>query len=84
MSAMSSGKVAGPLAQKFILIVRQMLKAEISGFKTGWESGLLPAFFHSFGDILTDEKANEAAQEFIRDRIREIIKTNKPRGLAPE
>ena len=53
---------------------------EISArFKTGWESGLLPAFFHSFGDILTDEKANEAAQEFIRDRIRETVKDEQTR-----
>ena len=48
-------------------------------FKTGWETGLLPAFFHSFGDILTDEKANEAAQEFIRDRIRETVKDEQTR-----
>jgi len=45
-----------------------------SRFKIAWDSGLLPGFFHSFGDILTDEKANEAAQEFIRNRIREIVK----------
>ena len=45
-----------------------------SRFKVAWDSGLLPGFFHSFGDILTDEEANEAAQEFIRNRIREIVK----------
>ena len=50
-----------------------------SRFNTGWETGLLPSFFFAFGDILTDEKANEAAQEFIRDRIRGIVEDEQTR-----
>ena len=48
-------------------------------FQTGWETGLLPSFFFAFGDILTDEKANEAAQDFIRDRIRGIVEDEQTR-----
>ena len=48
-------------------------------FNTGWETGLLPSFFFAFGDILTDEKANEAAQDFIRDRIRGIVEDEQTR-----
>ena len=46
-------------------------------FKTGWETGLLPVLL-AFGDILTDEKANEAV-DFIRDRIRGIVEDEQTR-----
>ncbi|MCD2176049.1 flavin-containing monooxygenase [Rhizobium sp. C4] len=31
-------------------------------------------FMHAFNDLLTDERANDTAAEFVRERIREIVK----------
>jgi cyclohexanone monooxygenase len=42
-------------------------------FEAAWESGGL-RFRATFGDILANKEANEAASEFLRKKIREIVK----------
>ena len=39
----------------------------------GWEAGGFRYIFETFADLLTDERSNEVAAEFIRDRIRAIV-----------
>lgn len=54
-------------------------------YKEGWDSGLLVGLFFAFGDILTNEEANETAQEFIRDRIRSTVgDTQTAEDLLPK
>jgi cyclohexanone monooxygenase len=44
-------------------------------FERAWgEKGHLLAFRMTFADILSDEKANEAVSDFLRQKIREIVK----------
>ena len=40
----------------------------------GWETGGFRFIFESFDDIFTDERSNEIAAEFIRNKIRAIVK----------
>ncbi|GAA1385758.1 NAD(P)/FAD-dependent oxidoreductase [Pseudonocardia kongjuensis] len=40
----------------------------------GWEAGGFRYLFETFDDILTDEAANELASEFIRAKIRSIVR----------
>ena len=40
----------------------------------GWETGGFRFIFESFDDIFIDEKSNEVASEFIRNKIRTIVK----------
>jgi cation diffusion facilitator CzcD-associated flavoprotein CzcO len=42
-------------------------------FQRAWESGGFTFLFGTFRDLLVDEEANEAASEFVRARIREIV-----------
>ena len=42
-------------------------------FEQRWAYGGIP-FMAAFSDLLFDEKANEAAAEFVRGKIREIVK----------
>ena len=42
-------------------------------FERQWQLGGL-LFLGAFGDLVTDEEANEAACEFVRKKIREIVK----------
>jgi cyclohexanone monooxygenase len=42
-------------------------------FEQRWEQGTL-GFLAAFSDILTDQQANDYAAEFIRDKIRAIVK----------
>jgi cyclohexanone monooxygenase len=39
----------------------------------GWERGGFRFIFETFDDIFTDEKSNEIASEFIRNKIRAIV-----------
>jgi cation diffusion facilitator CzcD-associated flavoprotein CzcO len=39
-----------------------------------WESGRLYSFGAAYSDLLVDEQANETAAEFVRARIRQIVK----------
>jgi len=43
-------------------------------YEAGWEQGGHGFLFSSFEDITTDRRANDTAGEFIRAKIREIIK----------
>lgn len=43
-------------------------------FEYGWEQGGFRFLFETFADILTDERTNAAAAEFVRDKIRSIVK----------
>jgi cation diffusion facilitator CzcD-associated flavoprotein CzcO len=40
----------------------------------GWETGGFRFIFESFDDIFTDEKSNAVASEFVRNKIRAIVK----------
>jgi cyclohexanone monooxygenase len=43
-------------------------------FDEGWEKGGFRFLFETFDDIMVDEDANEAAAEYVRDKIRSIVK----------
>jgi cation diffusion facilitator CzcD-associated flavoprotein CzcO len=49
-----------------------------AAYEAAWEKGGLQ-FRAAFRDILTDKAANDTAAEFIRAKIREIVKTRKRR-----
>jgi cyclohexanone monooxygenase len=43
-------------------------------FESGWEAGGFRFIFQTFSDITTNERANTAACEFVRKKIRSIVK----------
>ena len=43
-------------------------------FRNAWENSHLFALRLTFSDVLTDEAANETVSEFVRGKIREIVK----------
>ena len=43
-------------------------------FEYGWEQGGFRLLFETFADMLTDERTNKAAAEFVREKIRSIVK----------
>ena len=43
-----------------------------AALEEAWEHGG-PGFAHTFNDMITDERANHVASEFVRDKIREIV-----------
>lgn len=55
-------------------------------FEAGWQEGGANCIVQQFYDILLDERANEYAAEFVRDKIREVVHDPKiaerllPRG----
>ena len=46
-------------------------------FDAGWEAGGFRFVFETFDDITTNERANAAAAEFVRRKIRSIVKDPK-------
>lgn len=42
-------------------------------FEEGWQRGGINALSYAFNDFFTDVRANEAAQEFARRKIRELV-----------
>jgi len=50
-------------------------------FEAGWEAGGFRFIFETFSDITTNLVANEAACEFVRKKIRSIVKDQKTAGL---
>ncbi|BCW35899.1 steroid monooxygenase [Arthrobacter sp. StoSoilA2] len=42
--------------------------------EAGWEAGGFRYIFETFDDLLTDEECNAAASEFVRNKIRAIVK----------
>ena len=49
--------------------------------EAGWEIGGFRFVFETFDDLLIDEKTNEIAAEFIRNKIRSIVKDPKTAEL---
>ena len=47
----------------------------------GWESGGFRFIFETFADMLTNQKCNDAAAEFCRDKIRSIVRDEKTAEL---
>jgi cation diffusion facilitator CzcD-associated flavoprotein CzcO len=47
----------------------------------GWEIGGFRFIFETFADMLTNAKCNDAAAEFIRNKIRSIVKDEKTAEL---
>jgi cation diffusion facilitator CzcD-associated flavoprotein CzcO len=43
-------------------------------FQSGWDAGNLVSLIAGFTDILFDKAANDTAAEFIRSKIREVVK----------
>ncbi len=43
-------------------------------FEYGWEQGGFRFLFETFSDMLTDERTNAAAAEFVRNKIRSIVR----------
>lgn len=43
-------------------------------YTAGWKRGGISALSSAFNDFFVDERANATAQEFARDRIREIVR----------
>jgi len=50
-------------------------------FERGWETGGFRYIFQTFDDILTSETANEMASEYVRKKIRTIVKDPKTAEL---
>ena len=46
----------------------------LEAYEAGWAEGGFRFLFGSFKDITTDRRANDTAAEFIRSKIREIVK----------
>jgi cation diffusion facilitator CzcD-associated flavoprotein CzcO len=42
-------------------------------FEAGWEAGGFHFVFETFGDLLVDQRVNDAASEFVRRKIRAIV-----------
>ena len=42
-------------------------------YENGWQSGTLVGLLQSFGDLLTNQAANDTAAEFMREKIRGIV-----------
>jgi cation diffusion facilitator CzcD-associated flavoprotein CzcO len=42
-------------------------------YEAGWERGGINALSYAFTDFFTDERANRTAQDFAREKIREIV-----------
>ncbi|HWC29685.1 MAG TPA: NAD(P)/FAD-dependent oxidoreductase [Dehalococcoidia bacterium] len=45
-----------------------------AAYAAKWEAGGSISYLYSYTDLLLDEKANETASEFVRARIREIVR----------
>jgi cation diffusion facilitator CzcD-associated flavoprotein CzcO len=43
-------------------------------YQAGWDKGSLVAILASYTDTLTDKAANDTAAEFVRSKIREVVK----------
>ncbi len=53
-------------------------------YEERWRQGGL-TYLGAFGDLVLDSKANETAQDFVRQKIREIVKTPKvAEALMPD
>lgn len=50
-------------------------------FEGGWEAGGFRFVFETFDDLTTNERANAAAAEFVRRKIRSIVKDPKTAEL---
>ncbi len=50
-------------------------------FEYGWEQGGFRFLFETFADILTDKRTNAAAADFVRRKIRSIVKDPKTAEL---
>ncbi|MFF4713485.1 flavin-containing monooxygenase [Streptomyces eurythermus] len=44
-----------------------------AAYEAAWDAGFLNGLLRTYTDILTDEKANETAAEFVRSKIRSIV-----------
>jgi cation diffusion facilitator CzcD-associated flavoprotein CzcO len=42
-------------------------------YETGWQRGGINALSYAFTDFFTDERANRTAQDFAREKIREVV-----------
>lgn len=54
-------------------------------FEYGWEQGGFRFIFETFADMLTDKRTNEAAANFVRRKIRSIVRDPKTaEALVPK
>jgi cation diffusion facilitator CzcD-associated flavoprotein CzcO len=61
-----------PLPEKSALEVSEEERNEV--FERGWDSGNLVGMLLGFNDLLTSKEANDTACEFVRNKIRSIVK----------
>lgn len=53
-------------------------------FEDGWRRGGINSLSYAFTDFFTDERANKAAQDFARSKIREVVQDPQTaEGLIP-
>lgn len=50
-------------------------------FEAGWESGGFRFIFETFTDMLTSQQANDTGSEFVRNKIRSIVKDEETAEL---
>ncbi|MDQ1598369.1 MAG: hypothetical protein QOI70_1793 [Microbacteriaceae bacterium] len=61
-----------PLPERSALEVSEEERNEV--FQRGWDSGNLVGMLLGFNDLLTSKEANDTACEFVRNKIRAIVK----------
>ena len=64
--------VPGPVATQSALEVSE--EERQATFQAGWDSGTLIAMIGCYTDILVNKEANDTVADFIRAKIREIVK----------
>jgi cyclohexanone monooxygenase len=56
------------------LVVQSSAEERQDVFDEGWRKGGFRFLFETFDDIMIDEEANEVAAEYVRNKIRSIVK----------
>ncbi|GAA4550303.1 NAD(P)/FAD-dependent oxidoreductase [Pseudonocardia xishanensis] len=61
-----------PISENSAMAVTEQQRREV--YELMWEQGGGLAFRASFSDLLTNRKSNDTASEFIREKIRQVVK----------
>lgn len=71
-SRFSQGGVPYPWTERTAMEVTAEKRRE--AFEAAWEQGGFVFVTGTFGDVLSDEEANECAADFVRDKIDQIVR----------
>jgi cyclohexanone monooxygenase len=78
----SHGGVVSPQPTKSLWDASEQERQE--KFDAAWDEGMLFSFLGSYTDVMIDESANEVVAEYLRNRIRSIVKDqNVAEKLCP-